>query len=56
MRPDRWRPETTRRFVLSLIGVVPAVIAPMSGTGTPAAAVAGAAGVILLVGAAARFR
>jgi type VII secretion integral membrane protein EccD len=58
-RPDRWRPETTRRFVLSLIGVVLAVgvvIAPMSGTGLAAAVVAGAAGVILLMGAAAASR
>jgi type VII secretion integral membrane protein EccD len=58
-RPDRWRPETTRRFVLSLVGVVLAVgvaIAPMSGTGTMAAVVAGVAGVILLLGAAAASR
>lgn len=58
-RPDRWRPETTRRSVLSLVGVVLAVgvaIAPMSGTGILAAVVAGAAGVILLLGAAAASR
>ncbi|MGI5229461.1 type VII secretion integral membrane protein EccD [Actinoallomurus sp. CA-142502] len=58
-RPDRWRPETTRRFVLSLVGVVlavGAVIAPMSGPGVLAAIVAGAAGVVLLLGAAAASR
>lgn len=58
-RPDRWRPETTRRFVLSLVGVVLAVgvaVAPLSGTGTLTALVAGAAGLVLLLGAAAASR
>jgi type VII secretion integral membrane protein EccD len=58
-RPDRWRPETTRRLVLALVGVALATgtaVAPMSGTGTFAALVAGAAGVILLLGAAAASR
>jgi type VII secretion integral membrane protein EccD len=58
-RPDRWRPEMTRRFLLSLIGVVLAAgvaIAPMSGTGTLATVVGGVAGVILLLGAAAASR
>ncbi|MDN3359671.1 type VII secretion integral membrane protein EccD [Actinomadura sp. DC4] len=58
-RPDRWRPETTRRFVLALIGVVLALgvaIAPMSGTGTQAMLVAGTAGAILLAGAAGASR
>src|SRR5262249_20899493 len=58
-RPGRWRPETTRRFVRRLIGVVLAagvVIAPMSGTGALTTAVAGAAGVVLMLGAAAASR
>ena len=58
-RPDRWRPETTRRFVLGLVGAVLAVavaVAPTSGTGTLAALAAGAASVVLLLGAAAASR
>jgi type VII secretion integral membrane protein EccD len=58
-RPDRWRPETTRRFVLGLVAVALAVgmaIAPASGTGTLTALTAGAAGVVLLLGAAGASR
>ena len=58
-RSDRWRPETTRRFVLSLVGAalaLGAAVAPMSGTGTMAVAVAGTASVLLLLGAAAASR
>jgi type VII secretion integral membrane protein EccD len=58
-RTDRWRPETTRRFVLSLVGVVlglGVVVAPMGGTGTMAALVAGTASIALLLGAAAASR
>ncbi|GLY83550.1 type VII secretion integral membrane protein EccD [Actinoallomurus iriomotensis] len=58
-RPDRWRPETTRRFVLGLVGAALAVgmaVAPMSGTGTLVALTAGAASVVLLLGAAAASR
>lgn len=58
-RGDRWRPETTRRFVLSLVGAalaLGAAVAPMSGTGTMTALVAGAASVLLLLGAAAASR
>ncbi|MDN3359698.1 type VII secretion integral membrane protein EccD [Actinomadura sp. DC4] len=55
-RTDRWRPETTRRFLLALVGVVlglGAAVAPLSGTGPEAALVAGAASLVLLLGAAA---
>jgi type VII secretion integral membrane protein EccD len=58
-RGDRWRPETTRRFVLSLVGAalaLGAAVAPMSGTATMAAVVAGTASVLLLLGAAAASR
>ncbi|MDN3359232.1 type VII secretion integral membrane protein EccD [Actinomadura sp. DC4] len=58
-RADRWRPETTRRFVLSLVGAALALgvaVAPMSGTGTMATLVAGTASVFLLLGAAAASR
>jgi type VII secretion integral membrane protein EccD len=58
-RGDRWRPETTRRFVLSLVGAalaLGAAVAPMSGTGAMAALVAGTASVLLLLGAAAASR
>jgi type VII secretion integral membrane protein EccD len=58
-RPDRWRPETTRRFVLYLVGVVLGLgmaVVPMSGTGTRSALVAGAAGLVLLLGSAAASR
>jgi type VII secretion integral membrane protein EccD len=58
-RGDRWRPETTRRFVLSLVGAalaLGAAVAPMSGTATMAALVAGTASVFLLLGAAAASR
>jgi ESX secretion system protein EccD len=58
-RTDRWRPETTRRLVLGLVGVVLALgvaVAPTSGTGWLAALVAGSAGVVLLAGAAAASR
>jgi type VII secretion integral membrane protein EccD len=58
-RRDRWRPETTRRFVLSLVGAVLALgvaVVPMGGTGAMTAIVAGTAGVVLLLGAAAASR
>ncbi len=58
-RADRWRPETTRRFVLFLVGTVLALgaaVASMSGTGMMAAVVAGTASVGLLLGAAAASR
>ena len=58
-RGDRWRPETTRRFVLSLVGaalVLGAAVAPMSGTPAMAALVAGTASVLLLLGAASASR
>jgi type VII secretion integral membrane protein EccD len=58
-RGGRWRPETTRRFVLSLVGVVLALgaaVAPMSGTGAMVWLVAGAVSVLLLLGAAAASR
>jgi type VII secretion integral membrane protein EccD len=58
-RSDRWRPDTTRRVILGLVGVVLAlgvVVSPMSGTGIVAASVAGVIAIALLLGAAAASR
>ncbi|GAB2847419.1 hypothetical protein GCM10027176_58790 [Actinoallomurus bryophytorum] len=58
-RGDRWRPETTRRFVLSLVAAalgLGVAVAPMSGTGAMATLVAAMASVVLLLGAAAASR
>ncbi len=58
-RPDRWRPEMTRRLLLGLVGVVLAlgvVATPLGGGGGMTAMVAGVAAVVLLLGAAAASR
>jgi type VII secretion integral membrane protein EccD len=58
-RADRWRPETTRRFVLALVGaalVLGAAVAPLSGTGELVTLVAGAASVVSMMAAAAASR
>ncbi|MGH3376971.1 MAG: type VII secretion integral membrane protein EccD, partial [Actinoallomurus sp.] len=58
-RTDRWRPETTRRFLLGLIGAtlgLGAVVALVGTMGVLTAAVAGATAVALLLGAAGASR
>jgi type VII secretion integral membrane protein EccD len=58
-RTDRWRPETTRRFVLALMGATLALgagLSPTSGTGMTVALVAGAASVVSMLGASAASR
>jgi type VII secretion integral membrane protein EccD len=58
-RRDRWRPATTRVFVLSLVGAVLALgmaVVPMSGTRTLSALAAGVTGLVLLLGSAAASR
>ncbi len=58
-RPDRWRPESTRRLVLGLVGFALALgiaIAPLSGSSVIATIVAGTAAVLTLLGGAAASR
>jgi type VII secretion integral membrane protein EccD len=58
-RSDRWKPDTTRRLLLTMVGVVLGLgiaIAPESGTGNQVSATTAVAGLVLLLGAAAASR
>lgn len=56
---DRWLPATSRRLIYGLVGVMlglGAFVAPLSGTATVGALIAGSGSIVLLLGAAAASR